>query len=130
MRSYHDSRAGSKRDSGGSDRRRVPSHERPIREIRHPRDEGDGSVRIVFSNRRNMSYAAFGEYLDVLRGKADDAIDWGRVVPSRTVLEDLVTATVRTEVDRVQVHLPARLVTEGDGCRTSVSNDLVSVVSR
>jgi hypothetical protein len=49
------------------------------REIRHPRDTGDGSVRIVFSNRRNMSYAAFGEYLDVLRGKADDAIDWNVV---------------------------------------------------
>jgi Protein of unknown function (DUF3800) len=49
------------------------------REIRHPRDTGDGSVRIVFSNRRNMSYQAFGGYLDVLRAKADDAIDWNIV---------------------------------------------------
>lgn len=49
------------------------------REIRHPRDDGDGSVRIIFSNRRNMSYAGFGEYLDVLRANADDAIDWNVV---------------------------------------------------
>lgn len=43
----------------------------------HRRDGmGDGTVDVVFSNRRNMSYEDIRTYLDVLRGMRDVGIDW------------------------------------------------------
>ena len=58
----------------------------------------------------------------------DDAIDRGRVVPSGTFLQDLVTATVRGDIDRVQVDLSARLISERDRCWTPISDDFVALV--
>src|SRR5947207_8929166 len=37
---------------------------------------GDGSVRLVFSNRANMSYTNFCEYLVKLQGREECRIDW------------------------------------------------------
>ncbi len=46
------------------------------RDHRREGDEGDGTVDVVFSNRRNMSYEDIRTYLDVLRARGDTGIDW------------------------------------------------------
>ena len=40
---------------------------------------GDGTVEVIFSNRRNMSYEEIRAYLDVLRSKPDVKIDWSAI---------------------------------------------------
>lgn len=49
------------------------------RDHRRAGDGGDGSVEVVFSNRRNMSYEEIRGYLDVLRGRPEVKIEWSVV---------------------------------------------------
>ena len=50
------------------------------RDHKTPHDKGDGSVRIVFSNRSGMSYNEMGEYLTRLQKDFSDVrIDWSIV---------------------------------------------------
>jgi hypothetical protein len=49
------------------------------RDHRRENDEGDGTVDVIFSNRRNMSYEDIRTYLDVLKARGDTKIDWSVV---------------------------------------------------
>ncbi|HET7231592.1 MAG TPA: DUF3800 domain-containing protein [Longimicrobium sp.] len=46
------------------------------RDHRRADDGGDGTVEVVFSNRKNMSYDDLRTYLDVLRDLPGSGIDW------------------------------------------------------
>jgi hypothetical protein len=57
------------------------------RDHRRASDGGDGSVEVVFSNRRNMSYEDIRGYLDVLQGRPEVKIEWS--VVRRTQVDSL-----------------------------------------
>ncbi|UCE59764.1 MAG: DUF3800 domain-containing protein [Phycisphaerales bacterium] len=56
------------------------------RDNRLPKDSGDGSAKVVFSNRAGMSYADIREYLDYLEkrtGFLDVRIEWDVIKPDQ-----------------------------------------------
>ena len=58
------------------------------RDHKLPKDEGDGSAQIIFSNRSGMSYLEMKEYLGLLKDQtrlADVRIDWNVINPDKFI---------------------------------------------
>jgi hypothetical protein len=70
------------------------------RDTHHPSRGGDGSVKIIFSNRAGMSYQEIKDYLELLRRNAelwDVRIDWNVVKTSQ------ISANVHSQRNGLQI---------------------------